>query len=152
MNPQEHEILRTLHTAIAPTILISGTGLLLLSVNNRYMKIVDRVRQLAQKIQGIAKHRDSIEKEIAILLARARGLRTCICLMTLSLIFTTLLIILIFSLSLMKLDLSASVAVCFSLAAISLIFGITYFMHDVTQSLKALKIATRIPKSKVSAK
>jgi len=46
--PSLHELIPVLQVAIGPVILISGIGLLLLGMTNRYGRTIDRARELAQ--------------------------------------------------------------------------------------------------------
>ena len=48
------EIVSVLQVAIAPVILISGVGLLLLSLTNRFGRAVDRTRQIHQQPTAFA--------------------------------------------------------------------------------------------------
>ena len=47
------ELVPVLQTAVGPVILISGVGLLLLSLTNRFGRAVDRTRQLLREMRGI---------------------------------------------------------------------------------------------------
>ena len=49
MNPDD--IIKVLQGSIAPTILISGVGLLLLTMTNRLARSIDRVRGLCKEIK-----------------------------------------------------------------------------------------------------
>ncbi len=52
MNAQSvAQLVPILQTAIGPTILISGVGLLLLAMTNRLNHILDRTRQLSVQFQ-----------------------------------------------------------------------------------------------------
>src|SRR5665647_2321311 len=44
-----HELIPVLQVAIGPVILISGVGLLLLTLTNRYGRTIDRSRQLVRE-------------------------------------------------------------------------------------------------------
>ncbi len=46
-----HELIPVLQVAVGPVILISGVGLILLSLTNRFGRAVDRSRQLAQEMR-----------------------------------------------------------------------------------------------------
>lgn len=46
------QLIPTLQLAIGPVILISGVGLLLLSMTNRFGRIIDRARALNRDLRG----------------------------------------------------------------------------------------------------
>ena len=50
-NPTVAELVPILQTAIGPALLISGVGLLLLTMTNRLGRVVDRARLLVQQLQ-----------------------------------------------------------------------------------------------------
>ena len=52
------ELIPLLQTAIGPVILISGVGLLLLSMTNRFGRIIDRSRILAHEMRSGSARRD----------------------------------------------------------------------------------------------
>jgi hypothetical protein len=48
------DVIPLLQIAIGPVILISGVGLLLLSMTNRFGRIIDRSRILAQELSALS--------------------------------------------------------------------------------------------------
>jgi len=46
------ELIPVLQVAIGPVILVSGVGLLLLTLTNRYGRTIDRSRQPARELRG----------------------------------------------------------------------------------------------------
>src|ERR1039457_3922044 len=46
-----HAVVQILTASIAPVIVISGVGLLLLSITNRYGRVIDRARLLMRELQ-----------------------------------------------------------------------------------------------------
>ena len=62
------ELIPILQVSIGPTILVSGVGLLLLSMTNRLGRIVDRTRQLADGLPRTAlEERDNVVAQLGIL-------------------------------------------------------------------------------------
>ena len=79
------ELLPILQMAIGPVILISGVGLLLLSMTNRYARVIDRARQLADALRDFPKaHNRQLSEQLRILSRRARLVRASITLATVS--------------------------------------------------------------------
>ena len=73
------ELIPTLQAAVGPVILISGVGLLLLSMTNRFSRVADRLRQLAETLRsGQPMDLDAVLCQLRILYKRARLLRLAI--------------------------------------------------------------------------
>ena len=67
------ELVPILQTSIGPMILISGLGLLLLTMTNRLGRIIDRSRSLLDDLESNPEsYVLRINKEVAILWKRAR--------------------------------------------------------------------------------
>jgi hypothetical protein len=47
-----HHLIPSLQVAIGPVILVSGVGLLLLSMTNRFGRVIDRSRELATELRA----------------------------------------------------------------------------------------------------
>jgi len=75
------KIIPVLQVAISPVILISGVGLLLLTMTNRLGRVIDRVRQLNRVLSehGDEPHEQTLA-QVAILYRRARMPRLGACL------------------------------------------------------------------------
>src|SRR5207253_11414647 len=81
------ELIPVLQVAIGPVILISGVGLLLLSLTNRFGRAVDRSRQLNREMRGVSERdRLRLERQVDVLDRRARLLQIPIVLATMSLL------------------------------------------------------------------
>src|SRR3954469_17271596 len=94
---QLSQLIPVLQTAVGPVILISGVGLLLLSLTNRFGRAVDRARQLLREMRGtsgIAHER--LAAQVANLYQRARLIQRSIIFCALSILFAAVLIITLF--------------------------------------------------------
>jgi hypothetical protein len=133
------EIIPTLQLSIGPVILISGVGLILLSLTNRYGRVIDRVRYLARDLPD-AKNEDrvSIQAQLKILSKRARLARAGIALAGLSVLLSALLVITLFLGALLRLPMATAIVFLFVLCMISLIGSLLLFLTDINYSLKAL--------------
>ena len=135
------ELLPILQTAIGPVILISGVGLLLLSMTNRLSRVIDRARvllALSERTSGPVKARALAQLEI--LWQQARLIRLAILLGAVSVLFAACLIILIFIMALFKLDDAWVISLTFAACLISLIASLVAFITDINRSLRALKV------------
>ena len=86
------QLVGILSASIAPVIVISGVGLLLLSMTNRYSRVIDRARELTRDLEGTveSERRGLIVEELQILYRRARILRLAIILSSISILFVGL--------------------------------------------------------------
>lgn len=70
-------LFRILSTSLAPMILISGVGLLVLSMTNRFGRVIDRARHTAREIEQGAEgsRRDMLHEQLEVLYRRGRIMR-----------------------------------------------------------------------------
>jgi Na+/melibiose symporter-like transporter len=130
-----------LQTAIGPVILISGIGLLLLTMTNRLGRVIDRARVLAARFQDAdGTNRMKIDAQLRILWKRAGLLRMAITLAALSALSAAILIILLFFSALWQIDSAWLVGIVFIACMACLIGSLAVFIHDLNQSLAALKL------------
>lgn len=133
------DLLPSLQLAIGPVILISGVGLLLLSMTNRFGRVIDRVRSLTQSLHGATDpDRSRLLAQLAILSARAKIVRAAIALAASSVLLAALLIISLFLGALLELGIAAVIVTLFILCMLSLIASLLLFISDINLSLKAL--------------
>lgn len=135
------ELIPILQVAIGPVILISGVGLLLLSMTNRYGRVIDRSRALSDAIRRTTDgHSQGYRSQLDILLHRARLVRLSILLATSSLLMAALMIIALFLAVLLVLEIGNVVALLFIASMGSLIGSLIIFLVDLNVSLAALKL------------
>jgi len=135
------EIVPLLQVAIGPVILISGIGLLLLTMTNRFGRVVDRSRILARELHGSSQiNPELLSAQVKILMKRARLLRLSIHLASVSVLCTAILIIIIFLTALLRLEAAWLIFALFSLCMLALIISLFAFILDINQSLVALKL------------
>ena len=133
------DLIPTLQLAIGPVILISGVGLLLLSMTNRFGRIIDRAHLLAHSRQDdSADSYASVDEQLAILARRARIVRAGIALAAVSALLAAMLVITLFVGGLFHLNIAAAVVGTFVLCMVSLIVSLFCFLSDINLSLKAL--------------
>jgi hypothetical protein len=136
-----HELIPVLQVAIGPVILISGVGLLLLTLTNRYGRTIDRSRQLVRELRELGDaDRQRLAGQVNILYRRARLLRLSITLGALSVLLASVLIIVLFLTALLKLEVGFYISVVFICCMTSLIGSLGAFIMDINLSLVALKL------------
>lgn len=132
------DLIPTLQLAIGPVILISGVGLILLSMTNRFGRIIDRSRILTEDLRRAPRAaRPKILAQLKILASRARTLRSAIALAAVSVLFAATLIIALFLGALLQLAMAAAIVGLFVLCMLSLIASLLLFIADMRLSLRA---------------
>jgi hypothetical protein len=132
------DLVPTLQLAIGPVILISGVGLILLSMTNRFGRVIDRSRILTEDLRRAPRAaRPKILAQLRILSMRARIVRAGITLAALSVLLAAILIITLFLGALLKLDMAAMIVILFVLCMLSLISSLLLFISDMSLSLRA---------------
>ena len=135
------ELIPVIQTAIGPFILISGVGLLLLSMTNRLGRAIDRARILGHNVPPVGDPaREGILAQLGILWHRARLLRLAIILAAGSALAAAALIILLFLSALFHLDTSIAIIALFVGAMMALLGSLGVFIHDLNRALTALRL------------
>ena len=135
-------LIPTLQLAIGPVILISGIGLLLLGMTNRYGRTIDRTREMARACRGVAVHdRERVTAQLRILMSRAGLLRAAIATACTSVLLAALLVIVLFVGAVLGLAVTAPVVGGLFIACMTaLIASLVLYLGDVNRSLRALKL------------
>ena len=135
------ELTNILHMSISPVALISGVGLLLLSMNNRLGRTIDRVRALSEKLQSADEDEVArISLQVWILYKRSKILRLAISLATVSILFASVIAFCLFAMYSFHARLYALVMTLWGLGIASFVVSLILFIHDSTLTLRALKL------------
>jgi hypothetical protein len=138
------EFIDFLKACITPVALISGVGLLLLTITNRLGRTIDRTRQLVAELSnGTVKNREVKETEIKILYKRSRYLRNSIAAMVISVISSSLIIPNLFFMTLLQVNLRIIGYPLFVISILAILVSSIYFFIDVRLSLHALKLEAK---------
>jgi hypothetical protein len=137
---QLNELVPLLQASIAPVILISGVGLLILSMTNRLGRVIDRSRLIADALaKAAANQRGYLSEQLGVLSRRARLLRLAIILAAVSVLLTAVLIITVFLSLLFGSAKALLVVLLFVACMASLIGSLVAFILDLNLSLAALR-------------
>jgi hypothetical protein len=135
------ELIPVLQVAIGPVILISGVGLLLLTLSNRYGRTIDRARHVVRELRsGTNADRERLAGQIEILFRRARLIRLSISLAGVSVLMASVLIIGLFLTALFKVEVGLLLSLVFICGMLALIGSLGAFIMDINLSLVALKL------------
>src|ERR1700722_7857939 len=85
------QLTRILTASIAPVIVISGVGLLLLTMTNRYSRVTDLARDIIRDLETITDplRYNRFVQQVRIIYRRARILRRAIIMASLCVLFVT---------------------------------------------------------------
>jgi hypothetical protein len=139
--PSFTELIPILQLAVAPVILVSGVGLLLLTMNNKLGRIIDRSWALTREIrQRPAEEHERIEAQMRLLLQRGRTMRQAIALAVMCVLLAAVLVLMIFLTAIFQLDDAWLLGLIFVGALSSLVGSLISFFQDTQQSLVTLKL------------
>lgn len=134
------EVIPYLQVAIGPVILISGVGLLLLTMTNRLGRTIDRARTLAKESDTNSNKQGAVHEQITIIYRRAKLLRLAIGLAAGSALLAGILIISLFVGALLEANIVIVIELLFAGSLLSLISSLVVFMLDINLSLRALRL------------
>jgi hypothetical protein len=142
MNPiiSLKELVPILQLAIGPVILISGVGLLLLTLTNRFGRMLDRARLLNREKPATPSEAEGLRAQIEILHRRAQILRLSITLGSITVLLVAVLILTLFIAALCKLELGWLIVAIFCTSQIALIGSMLAFIRDMNLALAAVKL------------
>lgn len=147
---QTQELIQIMQAAIAPVTLISGVGLLILSMTNRYARAIDRTRELLLTLEKAKHNADSkfakehhLVRQLRTLYLRAQILRGGIASSIGCIFCTSLTIFLIFIHLSFGNDLSGAAQASFIGALVLLLIGMALYLVDMRMSLAALQLEIR---------
>jgi len=130
-----------LQASIAPFVLISGIGLLLLSMTNRIGRPTDIIRRLLMELQSAPeKDKGSLIDQIGHLRKRCSILRTSIFLAILAIVCVSGVTLLLFASLVFEIKLHALVEILFGGSLICLILSLLYLMQDIRITLHSLDL------------
>jgi len=135
------QIIPELRDAVGPVILISGVGLLLLTLTNRLGRAIDRARQKIHELPALTgPDRARTQGQVDILFRRARIIRLAILFSVTSALLAAVLVIMVFVSAWLQWHQGWPLGVTFVVCLLSLCASLIAFMEDINLSLHALKL------------
>ncbi len=135
--------MQILTASIAPVIVISGMGLLLLSISNRYGRAIDRARLIMRELQSSTTSSAEIrhlEEQLQHTHQRARLLRLSMTYGALSIFFVSFMILSLFAEQVFGMHTDYIALPFFAACLVCLIIAMYYFIRDSTVSMAALEL------------
>jgi hypothetical protein len=141
-----NSVVQILTASIAPVIVISGVGLLLLSITNRYGRAIDRARALMRDLElsePSSARRANLSEQLRHTYHRAHLLRASMIYGSASIFFVSLMILSLFAEQVLELHRDFLALPCFALCLISLVASVYFSIRDITLSLAALELEVK---------
>jgi len=132
MEPHVPEIATVIQLAVAPVFLLTAIGTLIMALNARLGRAVDRRRVLEQALAERASvEADSARAELAQIARRIRCAYRAILFAVLAALFVCLLIAGAFAGAFVATDLTRPIAALFVLAMLALVASLVFFLREV---------------------
>ena len=139
------EFSATLSDALAPVTLISGVGLLLVSMSARYCHATSRIRQLlAERKEESEDFHEEIDQSIDLIYKCASLLKTGILTLMISAAFSSLQVLVIVIERLFSLDLSLMKSTMLLASVIFIVISSCIYVSEVQVSVKALGLTVPV--------
>jgi hypothetical protein len=136
-----HAFIQFLQSSIAPIALISGVGLILLSLTNRLARTIDRSRQLINELKSADKDRRTmLLAEIDVLNRRNKYLKTAMAGIAFSILTSSLMIPVLLIMNISSVNLSYLGSFLLILSVGGIIVSAIFLFADVSLTLKALEL------------
>jgi hypothetical protein len=130
-----------LQVAIGPVVLVSGVGLLILSMTNRISRIIDRGRSLVRELPSVTEaEKTRIRAQLDILWQRAMLMRRAILWATICVLMAAILVITLFVTAAFRVEDAWLIGLLFTGAMVSLIVSLVTFIQDLNRSLVAFQL------------
>ncbi len=139
-------LLAVIQAAIAPVVLISGVGLLLLTLSARLGRIVDRTRLVAAELHAAPPgERDGLTHQLAVLRHRARLIRLALTLSASAVALIGVLMTLLFLGLVLGWNVALACTLLFVAALTCVVVAMFVFVRELSESLVALELSIHSP-------
>jgi len=140
---QLDSVVHFIQLAIAPVFLLTAIGSMLATMTNRVARIVDRARDLEQRLAGDADSSSPRHRELRLLARRARLINMAITFTVLSALLVCVSIGGLFLDAYWQRSLTTLVAWIFGVSLIALIAGLGLFLREIYVATATLRIGLR---------
>ncbi|HEV2693196.1 MAG TPA: DUF2721 domain-containing protein [Verrucomicrobiae bacterium] len=135
-----------LRDAVGPVILISGVGLLLLTMTNRLGRAIDRARALKNELsRQTGVERAATQEQVSVIFRRAKIIRLAILFSVTSALLAAFLVMTLFLAAWLHWEYAWPACVIFTACLASLCASLVAFILDINLSLHALKLELEGP-------
>ena len=132
---------RAIQLSVAPVFLLSAIGAMLAVMTNRLARVVDRARNMEQKLaHAPADERATAERDLAVMSRRARFINVAITLCTITALFVCLVVATMFTGAFLGFNAAVPVAVLFVAAMGTFFTGLLFFLREIFLATANLRI------------
>jgi CBS domain containing-hemolysin-like protein len=142
---QTENVAHIIQLALGPVFLLSGVGVTLSMLTQRLSRIVDRARTLEDRREATSNEArlKIIDKDLRIILRRARYINGAIALSTISALLTALVVTLLFASAFTPMSVGAVIAIMFVASMVSLSTAFLMFLIEVRIATNTLRIGVQ---------
>ena len=134
-------LIHILQGSIAPCILISGVGLLVLAMTNRLGRATDRIRAICRELDVAPEsEKANLKSQIAIFYRRCQYLQTAVFLAAISIFCVSLVVLMLFFTFVFSLSIIPVIKLFFGLALVCLVSSLFCFLFDIKATLGTIKV------------
>ena len=135
------QIIPELRDAVGPVILISGVGLLLLTMTNRLGRCIDRSRSLKNELSRLAgAEQAATQAQVDIIYRRAKIIRQAILCAVTSALLAAVLVMVLFLTAWLRCEAAWLAGAIFIACLAALCASLVAFIMDINLALHALKL------------
>lgn len=133
------DLVRLIPVVSGPVVLMSGVGLVLLTMTNRFGRIIDRGRRVVDLMETAADpaQRELLRRQLVTLRRQAALMRVAVSLIVLAVLLIAMLILVLFVGMSRGVALVATVQVLFVSALLAMIAGLGFFLREILLSTAA---------------
>jgi hypothetical protein len=142
---QTENVAHLIQLALGPVFLISGVGITLSMLTQRLSRIVDRARTLEDRreITSDEGRLKVIDKDLRVILRRARYINSAIALCTTSALLTALVVTLLFASEFTPMSVGGIIAIMFVASMVCLSTAFLMFLIEVRIATNTLRIGVQ---------
>lgn len=132
-----------LQACVSPMLLVSGVGLILLTVGNRLSHTIDRIRLLDVELEAAGPHREAKLGQLRLLFSRARVLQASIACVGCSILSSALIVLSLFGAAFQGVSSQSLATGLFAASLLFMIASVVLLLVDVSRALSALRLEIR---------
>jgi hypothetical protein len=142
---QTENVAHLIQLALGPVFLLSGVGITLSMLTQRLSRIVDRARTLEDRreITTVEARLKTIDKDLRVILRRARYINSAIALCTTSALLTALVVTLLFASEFTPMSVGGVIALMFVSSMVCLSTAFLMFLIEVRIAMNTLRIGVQ---------
>lgn len=131
------EVVEILQASLVPIVILSAAGLLSLSMQQRYGRVIDRIRAFHEMMVQDVSWKNLIEKQLDLLIKRGRLLRNSLFFLMLSILFA-LLSTFFLSFQILGGNTGSATLILFYFSLFSLFIAIVFAIMEIFISYRAV--------------